>query len=246
MRMAFQDDPSAPGRRVWRAPSGPAIQSGVGVLILGMVTLIIAALPLLLGIGSLTIPMALCLTLLVLLSAATTLYCWRDMRGKMGGVIVLDETGINLDLPRRRSLLHRPPACRQTVPYAEVLAVETRVEAYPSQGMTMMQRAYQLTRRSGAAIFLFEERALAARPTASCEALAAEVARRAGAPLKDLGIVVGGGGLLGAWFVRVPDWSTPSVLPEEQAALVKRARLTGVFAAAALGVVIVIVVISFL
>lgn len=117
------------------------------------------------------------------------------------------------------------------MPYADVVAVETRLEAYPSQGMAIMQRAYQLTRRSGAAIFLFEER---------------EIARRAGAPLKDLGVVLGGGGIMGAWFVRVPDWSTPSVSPGEQGALLRRSRLTGVFAAAALGIVIVIVVISYL
>lgn len=244
--MQFQDDPSAPGRRVWRRPRGPAIQSGVGVLILGIVTLIIASIPLLAGIGSMTLPMALCLALLVLFSAAITLYCWRDMRGKRGGVIVLDETGIILDLPAGRSLSHKPPACRETVPYADVVAVETRLEAYPSVGLTMMQRAYRLTRRSGAAIFLFEERSLSARPTASCEALATEIARRAGAPLKDLGVVLGGGGILGAWFVRVPQWSTASVPPGEQAVLLRRARVTGLFAAAALGIVILIVVISYL
>ena len=81
-----------------------------------------------------------------------------------------------------------------------------------------------------------------AQPTASCEARAAEIARRAGAPLKDLG----GGGILGAWFVRVPDWSRASVPPGEQAVLLKRARMTGLFAAAALGIVILIVVISYL
>jgi Rieske 2Fe-2S protein len=43
------------------------------------------------------------------------------------------------------------------------------------------------------------------------------------------------GGILGAWFVRVPDWSTASVPPAEQAVLLKRARVTGLFAAAALG-----------
>jgi hypothetical protein len=244
--MQFQDDPSAPGRRVWRRPRGPAIQSGVGVAILGMVTLVIASIPLLAGVGSMTLPMALCLALLMLFSAAITLYCWRDMRGKRGGVIVLDATGIILDLPGGRSLVHKPPACRETVPYADVVALETRLEAYPSLGLTMMQRAYRLTRHSGAAIFLFEERALSARSTASCEALAAEIARRAGAPLKDLGVVLGGGGILGAWFVRVPDWSAGSVTPGEQAVLVRRARVTGLFAAAAFGLVILILVISYL
>jgi hypothetical protein len=244
--MEFQDDPSAPGRRVWHRPSGPAIQSGVGVAILGIVTLVIASIPLLAGVGSVTVPMALCLALLVLFSAAITLYCWRDMRGKRGGVIVLDETGIILDLAAGRSLIHKPPACRETVPYADVVAVETRLEAYRCLGMTMMQRAYRLTRRSGAAIFLFEERSLSARPSASCEALATEIARRAGVPLKDLGVVLGGGGILGAWFVRVPEWSAASVPPAEQAVLLRRARVTGLFAATALGVVILIVVISYL
>src|SRR5476651_647869 len=113
MPLGFQDDPSVPGRRVWRCPYGPAALSGFGVAFCGMITLLVAAIPLLVGGQALRDPMtALVMLPLVLFLAALTHYVWRDMRGKMGGVVTLDGQGINLNLPGGRSLVHRPPACQ--------------------------------------------------------------------------------------------------------------------------------------
>jgi hypothetical protein len=245
--MEFRSDPTEPGRRVWRSPAAPALLSGLGVAILGIMTLTVVALALVFGgqPGGRTLMLVVLPTALVM--AALTLYVWRDMRGKLRGAIVLDEAGVRLDLPGGRSLVHNPPACHETVPYADVAAVETRLETYPAQAMAMTQRAYRLTRRGGPAIFLFEERALGTFLAAgTLRPLAEEIARRSGAPLNDLGMVRGGGGLLGAWFVRVPDWSAPPVAPAQQAALLRRSRLTGVLALAAVVVVVIILVVSHL
>jgi hypothetical protein len=132
------------------------------------------------------------------------------------------------------------------VSYGDVAAVEERLEAYPSQGMSILQRAYRLTRLSAPPIFLFEERALGTRYASfDMQRLAREIAQRAGAPMHDLGLVKGGGGLLGVLFVRVPDWSTPAVPTDQREALLRRSSRTGWLALAAVFVVVLIVVISF-
>ena len=142
-----------------------------------MITLFVAAIPLVISVQTaFDGTLVLILSPLVLLLAALTLYVWRDMRGKMGGAITLDESGIRLKLSRGRSLVHNPPACHETVPYEDVASVETRLEVYPSQGMSITQRVYRLTRRSKPAIFLFEDRALETfLAVGTCRALAQEM-----------------------------------------------------------------------
>jgi hypothetical protein len=245
MPIGFHDDPAAPGRRVWRSQTGPVLLSGAATALLGIATVGLAALALI--IARQAHPVTLVVVPVVLVMAALTLYCWRDMRGKLRGAIVLDGTGVRLDLPGGRSLVHRPPPCHETVAYADIASVETRLEAYPAQAMSMTQRAYRLRRRNQPPIFLFEERALGTFLEAgTLQPLAREIANRAGAPLNDLGMVRGAGGILGAWFVRVPDWSAPPVPPDQQAALLRRSRLTGVLALAGAIVVILILVVSYL
>jgi hypothetical protein len=39
---------------------------------------------------------------------------------------------------------------------------------------------------------------------------ASDIAARTGAPLQDLGIVEGKGGILGVWGIEAPDWAAPS------------------------------------
>jgi len=246
--MEFEDDPSAPGGRIWRNPIGPAALSGTAVAFCLLVALLVIAIPFLGGVRTALsdpTPLAFIAPLAAFLSVMA-LYCWRDMRGKLGGVIRLDAAGINLQLAAGRSLIHHPPACRETVPYADVAAVEERLEAYPSQGMSILQRAYRLTRLSAPPIFLFEERALGTRSASfDMQRLALEIAERAGAPIHDLGLVKGGGGFLGVLFVRVPDWSTPAVSADQRDALLRRSNRTGWLVSLVVVVVVLIVVISF-
>ena len=125
---------------------------------------------------------------------ALTGYVGRDLRGVWGLHVVLGGDSLELDLPAGRSLIHRPPAQRLIVPYADIAAIETRLEAYSTLGMETVQRAYALRRKGGDIVFLFEDRALATGfESADFQQLAADIASRAGVPLHDLGMVEGKG-----------------------------------------------------
>ncbi len=143
------------------------------------------------------------------------------------------------DLPATRSLIHRLPAQRLTIPYNDIAEIETRLEGYRSLGMMQMQRAYALRRRSGDLIFLFEDRALAtALETSFFSDIATQVAARAGVPVRDLGMVQGGGGFLGVWGTRAPDWAAPALPLDRQSRLWRHAAATGVVGAAIIAVII--------
>ena len=132
--------------------------------------------------------------------AGLTGYVWRDLAGKWGPRLTLDADSVTLDLPRGRSLIHRPSAEHLTILYEDIEAIETRLEAYRTLGMAMMQRAFVLRRKNGETIFLFEDRALATPLSLPIFAqMAADLAKRAAVPLRDIGMVEGRGGVLGVW-----------------------------------------------
>jgi hypothetical protein len=171
---------------------------------------------------------------LAALMTGLALYVLRDLAGKWGLRIALGADGATLDLPSGRSLIHRPPAQHVTIPYADIAALETRLEAYGTLGMEMMQRAYVLHRKSGELVFLFEERALATGFASSMFAgVVADLAARAGVEVKDIGMAEGKGGLLGVWGTHAPDWAAPALSAERQRSLWGRAAATGAVAAAA-------------
>jgi hypothetical protein len=160
--------------------------------------------------------------------AALTGYAGRDLRGRWGLRVVLQPDALVLDLPGGRSLIHRPPSQLLTIPYADIAAIETRLEAYRTLGMAMMQRAYVLRRKHGELIFLFEERALAT-PYASAffSKLVTDITARANVPLRDLGMVEDKGGVLGVWGTHAPDWAAPTLPLALQARLWRHAAITG-------------------
>jgi hypothetical protein len=105
-----------------------------------------------------------------------------------------------LDLPVGRSLIHRPAAQHLKIPYGDIEAVESRLEAYGTLGMALLQRAYVLRRKNGQLIFLFEDRAIETRFYSSTfTKVATDIAARAGVPLRDLGMAEGRGGFLAVW-----------------------------------------------
>jgi hypothetical protein len=162
------------------------------------------------------------------LMGALSLYVLRDLRGKLGLRVAVDEGTIRLNLPAGRSLIHRVPARHVTLPLTAIEAVEARYEAYRSQRMVNLQRAYVLVQKSGERIFLFEDRALAtALANSRYGMLAREIAERSGARWRELGMVEGKGGVLEVWGARAPEWgATP--LPREQAEAVwQQAAMTG-------------------
>ncbi len=144
--------------------------------------------------------------------AALDGYVLRDLRGKWGLRVTLLEDRMVLDLPAGRSLIHRPVAQHMTIPYRDIEAIETRLEAFPSFGMENMQRPYVLSPKQGNRIFLFEDRALGTPfETPTYGPIAAAIVQRANVPLRDLGMVEGGGGILSVWGAHAPDWAAPSL-----------------------------------
>ena len=222
--------------RVFRLPLSVRLGSLVGTIILSATTGIMFAS------AALGFTMNWGLGLFMLggagLMAALTIYVLRDLNGKWGLRIVLDADAATLALPSGRSLIHRPPAQYITVPYADIQAIETRLEAYGSLRMEIMQRAYVLHRKSGELVFLFEERALATAIASSMFGdIATDLAKRASVKLNDLGMAEGQGGLLCVWGAHAPDWAAPALSPKRQGQLWARASMTGAAAAVAVSAV---------
>jgi hypothetical protein len=226
----------APTRRVFRTPAGRRYGSLIGVVILAATLVIMIAL------AALVAHKQLILGLTILPSAgimgALVLYCWRDLGGKWGLRIVLDASAATFDLPANRSLIHRPPAQRFTIAYADIAAIESRFEGYRSLGQACMQRAYVLRPKRGEPVFLFEERALATKmQSADYASVVADLAARAGLAIAERGTVEGDGGLLGAWGTHAPDWAAAPLSRDRATQLWRDAAATG---SAALSIVMFI------
>ncbi|MDZ7632171.1 MAG: hypothetical protein U5K74_12715 [Gemmatimonadaceae bacterium] len=242
MPQLFRDDPATPGDRIWRRSSWRALGSGF-VALLCAILLIMSTAAVIDMVrsgqisGAANLAWALGgLALFVGLMGALFRLVWRDMRGKLGAQIRLTHAGVRLQLRSGRSLIHETHAVDETVPWPDVLAVETRLEAYGAQGMASLQRAYRLTRRNGAPIYLFEQRGLRTNlETDSMQAVAEEIAERGGVRLIDRGMVKGKGGFLAAWFVEPSDWSAPSISGAEQQRMARRAAMTASIAAMVVG-----------
>ena len=190
--------------REFRLPRGPGLLSLFAAVFVGTVSAMLFAAAIWLftqhwGLGVLVLTIA-------SFCAGLTAYVWRDFRGKWGLRVVLDRDAVTLCLPAGRSLIHHAAAQRRTIPYADIAAVETRLEGYRSLCMANIQRAYALRQKTGEWLFLFEDRALATSIETSFFAdLAAELSVRAGVPLRDLGMVEGRGGFLVIWGTHAQD-----------------------------------------
>ncbi len=217
---------SAAGRWEFRLPLGARLGPLFAVALLAVLSAFLIAVAVL--ILRLNWTVGLVCAALACFMAGLTGYVGRDLRGRWGLRVVLDADAVTLDLPAGRSLIHRPPAQHLIVPYGDIEAIETRLEAYGSLGMTMMQRAYVLHRRNGALIFLFEERALATvLESAFFYDLVAALAARAGVGVRDLGMVAASGGFLAVWGTHTADWAAPSLPLALQLRLWRHAASTG-------------------
>ena len=224
------DGENAPARSVFRVPTGPRLLTLLGVLMVGGVTALmaVAAVYFLVlqqwALGALTLALAAFL-------AGLTDYLVKDLRGKWGLRVAMEADALVLDLPVGRSLVHRPAAQHLKIPYGDIEAVESRLEAYGTLGMAMLQRAYVLRRKNGQLIFLFEDRAIETRFRSSTfTKLAADIAERAGVPLRDLGMAEGRGGFLAVWGTQAPDWAAPQMPLARQIRMRRRAAITGTLA----------------
>jgi hypothetical protein len=226
--------PASTEPTIFRAPTWARYLSLIGTLLVGGVSACMLAFAIFLlfqrwwWLGALVGAMA-------CFMAGLTGYVLRDLRGKWGLRVELLPDRMVLDLPGGRSLIHRPVAQHLTIPYGDVEAVETRLEAYPSLGMEMMQRAYVLSRKQGDRLFLFEDRALGtALETPMVGRIAAAIVARAHVPLRDLGMVEGRGGFLCVWGTHAPDWAAPSLPLTRQLRIWRHVATTGTLAVAIL------------
>jgi hypothetical protein len=222
--------PLAP--RVFRTPLSVRLGSLLATIILVAVSVFIIAIAVL-TVARFNWALGLFMFAVGALMVALAAYVLRDCAGKWRLRIALDADSATLDLPSGRSLIHRPPTQHLTIGYADVAALETRLEAYGTLGMEIVQRAYVLRRKSGELIFLFEERALATAFASSMFAkIVGDLATRTGVDVKDLGMAEGRGGLLCVWGTHAPDWAAPALSPERQRSLWARAAATGAMAVA--------------
>lgn len=234
MAEVFRDHPSRPGVRIWRRSSWGAVGSGITLLLcVGLTAMVVAVLvqailsPAGVALTGETVAIGIGALLLVLVMGAIAHLVWRDMRGKFGASITLTEDAITLRLPAGRSLIHSPPRCHRIVPWGQVKCVETRREVYGAQGMAAMNRVYRLRMHSGESMFLFEQRGLRSNiVTPSMQAVAEEIASRAGGHVRELGKYEGRGGLLGAWFTRPPSWTDAPVSATRWASMQRRVVFT--------------------
>jgi hypothetical protein len=221
-----------PAPPILRVPLFPRLISVFAVVLLAGVSLFLAA------IAVLVLPRQWALAVFVMAPVACfvaglTGYVYRDLAGKWGLRVALGNDSVTLDLPSGRSLIHRPSAQHVTIPYGDIAAIETRLEAYRSLGMAMMQRAYMLRLRNGDMIFLFEDRALATSFNSSISAeMAAAIPARARIPVEDLGMIEGQRGVLGVWRTHPADWAAPALPLARQLWLWRHSAATGTLALA--------------
>jgi hypothetical protein len=226
---------------VFRTPTWMRYFSLIATLALAVVAGIMVGFAIVLVFAAAWALAALCAAVGVFLAALTG-YVLRDLRGRWGLRVELMADRMELDLPSGRSLIHRPPNQHLTIPYADVEAVETRFEAYPSLGMQSVQRPFVLSLKAGDKIFLFEDRALgSAFATPMYEPIANAIVERAHVPLRELGMVEGSGGFLSVWGAHSPDWAAPSLPLEQQLRIWRQAAWTG---SLALGIVFLAVIIK--
>jgi hypothetical protein len=135
---------------------------------------------------------------------------------------------VALRLPAGRSLIHQLLKFEAVISYADIAAVETRLEAYRSVGLAAMQRAYGLRLRNGALIILGEHRAIGTNfAQLGANQLAATLAARAEIAIIDLGMVEGRGGVLMVAGAAPESWSAHSLGQSAQSRLWRRVALTG-------------------
>jgi hypothetical protein len=215
---------------IFRVPLSARLLSLIGVGVLALATALMFAFlvaALIIDQWLVSIAIAICAAVLVVL----TRYVARDLQGKWSLRVVMGADSVEFFLPKNRSLIHAVSGQHLIVPYSEIAAVETRLEAYPSFGMVNMQQPYVLRRKNGETNFLFEERAVGTGlQTPYFSKLIDEIAARAKVEIRDLGMSEGRGGVLGVAHTEAADWSAPALPASRQARLMRRAVDTGKWA----------------
>lgn len=139
-------------------------------------------------------------------------------------------------LPRRRGFIDQPRVA-VTIALADIDRIETRYESFTSIGVTTGQQAYMLVTREGERHLLGADREWVPPFFAK---LVEAIRARSPAEIRDLGMVDGDAGFLLVAGQSVPDWTSPSLSPEEIAVRGRRRART----AAILGGLAMLVVLA--
>ena len=208
---AFSDDPVRPGVRSWRR--SPAGRAGaiLAMLVIGAIALGCVGLGLWIMAAGISAGPAPGLGIFLGLAGAFMgMLAWYAGRAAIGSgrfAIAISDMGIDLRLPRMRSLIHRPPRFEGRIAWSALAGMTTRLEAYRSQGLGVVQRTWWLRKNDGSTILLFSELASGADQglaELAMTPLAREISTRGALAIIELPMAEGKGGLLGAWFTRPP------------------------------------------
>ncbi len=162
------------------------------------------------------------------LMLSLVLYTGRDALAKFTFRAQFGPSAVTLSLPGARSLIHRLRPFNGAIAYADIAAIETRLEAYRSLGAAAMQRTYAIRNRNGEMLILGEDRAAGtAMAQTNATDLVNALVTRTGAPVHDLGMVEGKGGILLVAGAAPDAWTAASLPDDEQARLWRRVALTG-------------------
>jgi len=236
-----------PDAIVWRSDTRRAVLSAILAGLLAIVALaaavgVIGAVFAVMDMLS-RIVTAFVLAAIAFACAALAQYVWRNARGFWQGWVAADEHGIAFSLPRDRSLVHRPAAIDGRLAWDAIARLETRLEAYRSQLMAMIQQTYWLVPNAGGRILLFEDRALNT-PYAIRRGQAAfgKIAALGKVEIVEEQMVSGGGGLLGAWFTMAPTQAAANLNEQQKRTVWQRAGMTGRLGGMAVFVVLAAIV----
>lgn len=250
--MQFVADPHEPMRRIWVYPRGPArtTLAALVALVLLSATLLGAIATYALvpaGPGPSRLSPGESLALFATLAGFGTFvgllarHLARDLQGKWRGSIAIRGNLLTLDLAPFRSLSHGTARFSAAIHLTDLVAIESRLEAYAGFAMAMVNRSYRLVRRGGEPIFLFEDRAIGSDVEGvSHRNLAEEIARCAGVRLRELGMASGRLGFLGIAGVRAPAWNDAPLSDDAEQTVWRKVWFTGAIAAIALVVAVVI------
>ncbi len=123
-----------------------------------------------------------------------------------------------LVLPNWRGPTPLFPYTESEVPYKDLAAVETRGEIYRYLVLPVIVQSACLVRKDGKRLTLGYVRENPEDPSMPFHTIAGEIAKRAGVPLVDKGIVEGNRGLR-ALIQDEPGWDAPQLAPERLDAL---------------------------
>jgi hypothetical protein len=199
-----------------------AVLLGVGLALCAFVFLAMAVFAAIIPLDNLAVRFALLLGAIVLVALAGYFLLLTRV------IIIRIEVGsthVKITTPRLRGPLPLLSTIRAELPYDEIAAVEVREEIYSSFGLAVTaQRAFSLVTRDGARLPLgvMAENWGGQLPF---DEAAQRIARRAGLPLVNRGVVYVGG-VTRAMISGPPPWSADSMTPAQAGAWRNRALFT--------------------